>query len=755
MEFLYIGIIVFLFCLAISDIIVGVSNDAVNFLNSAVGSKTAKFRNLIIIASIGVFLGASLSNGMMDIARHGIFQPQYFSFAELITIMLAVMVTDVILLDAFNSRGLPTSTTVSLVFELLGGTVALAMIKNIQTDGALTFAQMINTDKALSVVLGIFLSIAIAFVFGMIIQWIVRTIFTFNYKPRMKYLAGVFGGIAVTAIVYFLLIKGLKDSSFMTAEANAWIKEHTGMLVLCLFVGSSVIMQILHWCKVNILKIIVLMGTLSLAMAFAGNDLVNFVGVPLAGFSAWQDYSANGMGVGADNYLMGSLLEPAHTPMIFLILSGATMVFALATSRKARNVINTEVNLTNQNESEASFGTSATGRRLVQIANSFATWLEKVTPLRVRNWIDSRFNKDEAILVKGAAFDQMRAAVNLVVSSLLIALGTSLKLPLSTTFVTFTVAMGTSLMDRAWDRESAVGRVTGMMSVMGGWLLTAVIAFAVCFVIALVMHYGSFIAMILLSLVALFIIIRSNIQFNRRSHEKEKNKTVFEQMMSAEPDQVWTLLKGQIKDNTVKELDYVSNYYTTFIDCFENENLKCLRRNYNTLHGEIEGYKSVRRKEILALKRTDPTVSMQAGTWFHLESNHLSQLLYSLKRISEPCKEHLENNFNPLPKDCVEEFAPASEAFLVLLRRTSEYVGAEADDAKSKAIIKEISAYKKQVAVLRKNNVDRFNSESDTSNFNIYILYQTILQETQQMADDLKHLIRAYTYLSTVKGKEA
>ena len=755
MEFLYIGIIVFLFCLAISDIIVGVSNDAVNFLNSAVGSKTAKFRNLIIIASIGVFLGASLSNGMMDIARHGIFQPQYFSFAEIITICLAVMVTDVILLDAFNSRGLPTSTTVSLVFELLGGTVALAMIKNIQTDGALTFAQMINTDKALSVILGIFLSIAIAFVFGMVIQWIVRTIFTFNYKPRLKYLAGIFGGIAITTIVYFLLIKGLKDSSFMTAEANAWVKEHTGMLVLCLFVGSSIIMQILHWCKVNILKIIVLMGTLSLAMAFAGNDLVNFVGVPLAGFSAWQDYSANGMGVGADNYLMGSLLEPAHTPMIFLILSGATMVFALATSRKARNVINTEVNLTNQNESEASFGTSATGRRLVQIANSFATWLEKVTPLRVRNWIDSRFNKDEAILVKGAAFDQMRAAVNLVVSSLLIALGTSLKLPLSTTFVTFTVAMGTSLMDRAWDRESAVGRVTGMMSVMGGWLLTAVIAFAVCFVIALVMHYGSFIAMILLSLVALFIIIRSNIQFNRRSHEKEKNKTVFEQMMSAEPEQVWALLKGQIKDNTVKELDYVSNYYTTFIDCFENENLKCLRRNYNTLHGEIEGYKSVRRKEILALKRTDPTVSMQAGTWFHLESNHLSQLLYSLKRISEPCKEHLENNFNPLPKDCVEEFAPASEAFLVLLRRTSEYVGAEADDAKSKAIIKEISAYKKQVAVLRKNNVDRFNSESDTSNFNIYILYQTILQETQQMADDLKHLIRAYTYLSTVKGKEA
>lgn len=754
MEFLYIGIIIFLFCLAISDIIVGVSNDAVNFLNSAVGSKTAKFRNLIIIASIGVFLGASLSNGMMDIARHGIFQPQYFSFAELITIMLAVMVTDVILLDAFNSRGLPTSTTVSLVFELLGGTVALAMIKNIQTDGALTFAQMINTDKALSVILGIFLSIAIAFIFGMIIQWIVRTIFTFNYKPRMKYLAGIFGGIAVTAIVYFLLIKGLKDSSFMTADANAWIKEHTGMLVLCLFVGSSIIMQILHWCKVNILKVIVLMGTLSLAMAFAGNDLVNFVGVPLAGFSAWQDYSANGMGVGADNYLMGSLLEPAHTPMIFLILSGATMVFALATSRKARNVINTEVNLTNQNESEATFGSSATGRRLVQIANSFATWLEKVTPLRVRNWIDSRFNKDEAILVKGAAFDQMRAAVNLVVSSLLIALGTSLKLPLSTTFVTFTVAMGTSLMDRAWDRESAVGRVTGMMSVMGGWLLTAVIAFAVCFAMALIMHYGSFIAMILLSLVALFIIIRSNIRFNKKAHENEKNKTVFDQMMSSgDPEEVWTLLKGQIQEGTVKELNYVSNYYTNFIDCFVNENLKCLRRQFNTLHAEISDYKAVRRKEILALKRTDPTVSVQASTWFHLESNNTSQLLYSLKRISEPCKEHLENNFNPLPKDCAEEFAPVSEAFLVLLKKATDYVDKFDPAATPTELTKEISAYKKEVAVLRQNNLERFNAESDTSNFNIYILYQTILQETQQMADDLKHLIRAYTYLSTVKGK--
>ena len=292
------------------------------------------------------------------------------------------------------------------------------------------------------------------------------------------------------------------------------------------------------------------------------------------------------------------------------------------------------------------------------------------------------------------------------------------------------------------------------MSVMGGWLLTAVIAFAVCFAIALIMHYGSFIAMILLSLVALFIIIRSNIRFNKKAHEKEKNKTVFDQMMSSnDPAEVWALLKGQIKEGTVKELNYVSDYYTNFIDCFVNENLKCLRRQFSTLHTEISDYKAVRRKEILALKRTDPTVSVQASTWFHLESNNTSQLLYSLKRISEPCKEHLENNFNPLPRECAEEFAPASEAFLVLLNKAADYIDKFDPDANPKDLTKEISAYKKEVAVLRKNNLERFNAESDTSNFNIYILYQTILQETQQMADDLKHLIRAYTYLSTVKGK--
>ncbi len=754
MEFLYIGIIVFLFVLAVSDLMVGVSNDAVNFLNSAVGSKTASLKVLMIITSIGVFAGCILSNGMMDVARHGIFQPQYFAFHELICIMLAVMVTDVVLLDAFNTKGLPTSTTVSLVFELLGGTVAIAMIKNITSDGALTFAQMINTDKALTVILGIFMSIGIAFFFGMIIQWLTRLLFTFNYKRNLHYFAGIFGGIAVTAILYFLIIKGLKDAAFMTKELNAWINEHTGMLVSCCFAVSAVLMQILHWCRVNVLKIIVLLGTLALAMAFAGNDLVNFVGVPLAGLAAFQDFSANGTAVGADSYMMESLLGSAKTPMVFLVGSGVVMIIALVSSKKARNVINTSVNLSSQNETESAFGSSSIGRRLVQIGNQFSTWLDRVTPVGVRNWIEKRFDKDELILENGAAFDQLRAAVNLVVSAMLIALGTSLKLPLSTTFVTFTVAMGTSLMDRAWDRESAVFRVTGMMSVMGGWLLTAVVAFVVAFVVAMVMYYGGFIAMIALSVIALVIIIRSNIRFSKENKKKEAAADEFSAIMdSNDPEEVWTLLKGHVKDNMTHHIDYVSSTYAALLDGFTGENVKALKKLQSSIAEEYRSHKSIRRKEHIALKRTDPLTSLQASTWFYLTVNNSSQMLYGLKRIVEPCYEHVDNNFNSLPAECAAELKPLSQELLSLMKKSSDYI-AGYDPATGEgpaAIIREMSAFKQNVSKVMENNMIRFRRENTSSNLNVYMMYQTILQESQQLADSLKHLLRAYTKLTSVQ----
>ena len=757
MDYVYLGIVIFLFCLAVFDLIVGVSNDAVNFMNSAVGAKSASFKKIILIAAIGVFCGAAMSNGMMDIARHGIFQPQFFSFREIIVILLAVMVTDVVLLDIFNSLGMPTSTTVSLVFELLGGTVAVAVIKNISSDGVLALSDMINTEKALQVILGIFLSIAIAFFFGTLVQYISRLIFTFNYRRRLKWFGGIFGGIAGTAIVYFLLIKGLKTASFMTPEMSEWIKGHTAAILLICFAGCTIIMQVLQWMKINVFKVIVLLGTFSLAMAFAGNDLVNFIGVPLAGFSSFQDYMANGRGVGVDSYLMSSLLAPAKTPLYFLIAAGAIMVFSLVFSKKAQNVINTSLNLSKQSEGDEMFGSSRVARKIVQSTTSMAAAIVRVTPLKVRNFIDSRFNKDEVILENGAVFDQLRAAVNLVIAALLVAVGTSLKLPLSTTFVTFMVAMGTSLADRAWNRESAVFRVTGVISVIGGWFVTAGAAFILCSIVALLMYYGGVAAMVILSVIAIVIIIRSNVRYSKKEEKKDE---VWDKIVETDDKKmVWGLLKKHILGSVSRELNYVEDFHEKFTECFVNEDRKCLRKLFNSLRDEKQYYKTARRKELVALKKCDPLISLQVGTWFHITSNNTSQLLYSLRRVIEPCSEHIENNFNPLPRECADELVPVSRELAELIRETEGlclrlYKGEDGSGENDgggenvKALgdlIRKISAFKKDVSVIIDNNFVRFRYETGSSNLNVYILYQTILQESIQMADTLKHLVRGVT----------
>ena len=364
MEILFLCIVIFLFLLAVFDLSVGVSNDAVNFLNSAIGSGAATFKRVLIIASIGVFIGAAMSNGMMDIARHGIFRPEHFSFYDLICIFMAVMVTDIILLDVFNSLGMPTSTTVSMVFELLGATFVVALIKMSGGIG-LGFDDLLNSEKALSVILGIFLSVAIAFFFGTLVQFISRMIFTFNYRSNLKWKIGIFGGLCATAIIYFLLIKGAKDLTFMTPEVKEWINTHTTIIILGCLGFFTVLMQLLHVCGVNVLKVIVLMGTFALAMAFAGNDLVNFIGVPLSGLASYQDYVANGGG-DSTGYLMNSLNAPANTPIYFLIGAGVIMVVALATSKKAKNVTKTEIGLGSQQGGDEMFGSSRLSRRLVR-----------------------------------------------------------------------------------------------------------------------------------------------------------------------------------------------------------------------------------------------------------------------------------------------------------------------------------------------------------------------------------------------------
>ena len=742
METIYLGIVIFLFMLAVFDLLVGVSNDAVNFMNSAVGAKVAKFKTIIIVAAIGVFVGAVLSNGMMDIARHGIFQPSNFSFYDIMCILLAVMVTDVVLLDVFNTLGLPTSTTVSMVFELLGGTFILAILKIIgDGTGGLGLGDMMNTEKALSVIMGIFLSVAIAFVAGTVVQYISRLIFSFNYKKKLSWTIGIFGGIATTSLIYFILIQGLKSASFMTADSLHWIEAHSAIIVLGCFVFFTILMQILHWCKVNVFKVIILLGTFSLALAFAGNDLVNFIGVPLAGFSAYTDYVANANGTGIHDFMMTSLMSSAKTPAIFLFASGVVMVYALATSKKAKNVIKTSVDLARQEEGDEMFGSSAIARTIVRRANNINDFIKRIIPPGTRKWIDSRFNKDEIILENGAAFDLVRASVNLVLSGLLIIIGTTMKLPLSTTYVTFIVAMGSSLADRAWSRESAVYRITGVISVIGGWFITAFVAFTVCAIVSFTMYYTSFIGMFIFIAVAVFLLVRSNIKYGKKE-KAEGQDAVFKQMMaSKDKTEILSLLRQHVKSTFVDYLSFSEKTYVQVTDGFIHENLKDLRKAIIATDEQKKMLKKRRRKEILGLRRIPITTAIEKNTWFHLGSNSCEQMLYCLKRICEPCKEHVDNNFNPISSECVQEFLPVREELCGLMERTCAAIEnndyTEADD-----ILKKGDDLKNRISALRKQQMNHM-QEASTNSLKASMVYLNILQETQELVSIWRHLLRA------------
>ncbi len=728
--------------LAIFDLLVGVSNDAVNFMNSAVGAKVARYRTIIIVAAVGVFVGAIMSNGMMDIARHGIFQPANFSFYEIMCILLAVMVTDVVLLDVFNTLGLPTSTTVSMVFELLGGTFILAILKIIGDEtGLLSLGDMMNTEKALSVIMGIFLSVAIAFIAGTIVQYISRLIFSFNYKKHLSWTIGIFGGISVTSLSYFVLIKGLKSAPFMSAESLAWIDQNTTLLVAGCFVFFTLLMQILHWCKVNVFRIIVLLGTFALALAFAGNDLVNFIGVPLAGFSAYTDYVANSNGAGIHDFMMSSLMSSAKTPAIFLFASGIIMVYALATSKKAKNVIKTSVDLARQEEGDEMFGSSALARTIVRRATTINEFMVKVIPVGMRRWIDSRFNKDEVILENGAAFDMVRAAVNLVLSGLLIIIGTTMKLPLSTTYVTFIVAMGSSLADRAWGRESAVYRITGMLSVIGGWFITAFVAFTICALVTAIMFYTSFVGMFIFICVAVFLLVRSNIKYSKKEKAEQQDDTFKRMMASKDKAEVLSLLRLHVKETLTDYINYTEQAYMQVTDGFINEDLKQLKKVMSSTDDQKKMLKKRRRKEILGLRRIPIPIAIEKNTWFHLGSNSCEQMLYCLKRICEPCKEHVDNNFNPISKDCIAEFLPIREELCQLMDRTQTVIEnnnyAEADD-----ILVKGDALKNKISALRKQQMNRM-QEADSTSLKASMVYLNILQESQELVSIWRHLLRA------------
>ena len=741
MNGIFLAIVVFLFVLAVFDLMVGVSNDAVNFLNSAIGAKVARFSTIIIVAAVGVFLGATMSNGMMEIARHGIFHPAMFSLKELMFIFLAVMISDVVLLDIFNNLGLPTSTTVSLVFELLGGTAAFTMLKLASDDTGLSVGDLMNTEKALAVIMAIFVSVAIAFFFGIVLQYISRLIFTFTYKnDSLKWKIGIFGGIATTAIFYFMLFKGIENMSFVTPEVNQYIQSHTLQILGICFVASTLVMQLLYFLKVNVFKILVLMGTFALAMAFAGNDLVNFIGVPLAGYSSFIDYVSNGAGADPSTYMMSALEGPAKTPLVFLIAAGAVMVISLATSKKARNVIRTSVDLSRQSEGDEMFGSSKIARVLVRFSNNTANFFSDVIPDGVKRWCEKRFNTDEARLPEGAAFDEVRATVNLVVAGLLIALGTSLKLPLSTTYVTFMVAMGSSLADRAWGRESAVYRVTGVVSVIGGWFITAGAAFTLCFLVAMLMHLGGFVAACILIALAIFILIRSNIRYNKKS-EEEKGYTVFNQMMlSTDKGEILTLLSRHISESQSEFLEYVNSTFRQITDGFLNENLGMLHKAEESMRRKRDELKNSRRKEMVGFRRIDPEVAMEKNTWFHLGRNSCEEILYCLRRIADPCEEHVDNNFVPLSKEQVKEFIPLRDTVLFLLRRTVKILQTdsynEVDDVR-----REAEELKDCLEKAREEQMKRMQSSKE--NIAVAYLYLNLLQETRELTSSLRHLLRA------------
>ena len=729
METIYLGIIIFLFVLAVFDLMVGVSNDAVNFLNSAIGAKAASFKTIMIISAIGIFIGASLSNGMMDIARHGIYQPEHFYFEEIMCILLAVMLTDVVLLDVFNSMGMPTSTTVSMVFELLGGTFALALIK-VYGDSSLELGDLINTDKALSVIMAIFVSVAIAFFFGMLVQYIARVIFSFNYQNKMKYSIGLFGGIAATAIIYFMLIKGLKDSSFMTKENLAWVKDHTAQLVLTCFVFFTVLMQILHWLKINVFKIVVLLRTFALALAFAGNDLVNFIGVPLAGYSSFLDYTANGAGYAPDSFLMTSLLGPASTPWYFLVGAGAIMVYALFTSKKAHAVIKTSVDLSRQDEGEETFGSTPIARTLVRISLNMSNSLSRIIPEGTKNWIDSRFRKDEAIIADGGAFDLVRASVNLVLAGLLIAVGTSLKLPLSTTYVTFMVAMGSSLADRAWGRDSAVFRITGVLSVIGGWFLTAGAAFTICFFVALIIHFGGTVAIVLLIGLAAFTLIRSQVLFKKKNLKGKENETFKEIMRSTDSNQALNLMRVLTREELNKVLLYAEENFDRTVNSFINENLRGLRKAMGASKFEKQLLKQMKRTGTLAMCRLDNNTVLEKGLYYYQGNDFASELVYSIHRLCEPCLEHIDNNFNPLDVAQKNEFSEASAKITALISSCREklnnnaYEDFETDLATANAL-------NAQLAHLKREELKRI--QTQTGSIKVSMVYLTMIQEAQNV----------------------
>jgi len=651
MQTIFLLIVIILIVLAVSDLVVGVSNDAVNFLNSAIGSKAAPFIIIMIIAAAGIVFGATFSSGMMEVARKGIFHPDQFFFGEIMIIFLAVMMTDIILLDFFNTFALPTSTTVSIVFELLGAAVAISLIK-IHASGS-TIADMslyINTSSALLMITAILLSVVIAFNVGLLIQYLVRVMFSFNFEKNIKYFGALWGGIAITAITFFILIKGAKGSSFLTKETVAWIGDNSLVILGVSFVGWTILLQLLQLIfRLNILKFIVLIGTFALAMAFAGNDLVNFIGVPLAGLESFRTFQDSGM-ANPSGFTMTALSEPVKTPTIFLLIAGAIMVMALWTSKKAKSVSATTIDLSRQDEGYERFESFGMARGIVRASIGFSNLINALIPKTITNFLRSRFNRDQlrdSKKDKGLSFDLVRASVNLVVASALISLGTSLKLPLSTTYVTFMVAMGTSLADGAWGRESAVFRVSGVVTVIGGWFFTAFCAFTAAFLLALLISWGQVFAVVGLLILIIFFFVKSYSLHRKRDAERKHNEGVGEvDGLEVNGDNV----QESCTRSVYKTLSQVSILYSNSVNGIidlKRPVMKQTVKAIKSLNKETKILKDNIFQTISKLQEDD----VESGHHYVQVLDYLRETAHCLTFIADPVFEYINNNHPTLIKD--------------------------------------------------------------------------------------------------------
>jgi len=660
---IYLIMIIALAILAIGDLMVGVSNDAVNFLNSALGSKAISVKKIMILASLGVLVGSVFSSGMMEVARKGIFNPEMLFFSEIMIIFMAVMITDILLLDFFNTLGLPTSTTVSIVFELLGAAVAVSLIKISANAGDFSeLINYINVSKASQIILGIVLSVFIAFSIGALVQFIARTLLSYNYEKKSKWVGSIFGGVALTSITYFILMKGIKGTSYAKetydiiggSTISAFLESEVFMISSVSFILLSIISYFLIFSfKVNIYKLIIGVGTFSLALAFAGNDLVNFIGVPIA---AWQSYEAwVASGISADMFSMEVLATKVPTPNLLLFIAGMVMVITLWVSSKAKKVTKTEIDLARQRDTKERFEPNFLSRSLVRFAMNASKLTSAIVPSKFREKINSQFEvpvlqMSSKKALELPAFDMIRASVNMMVAAILISIATSFKLPLSTTYVTFMVAMGTSLSDRAWGSDSAVYRVAGVLNVIGGWFFTAFIAFTACGLVAFLIHLGGPTAIAILIFGAILILVRNYVS-HRKELEIEKNSEV---LTKSESNSVIGLIE-ESRSNVSKASKKIKSIFSTSIEGLAHGNLDDLKKNKKSVEKLSDEVEDLRNDLFYFIKNLDEDTIKAASNFYINMLTQLQNITESLQYISKITYKHVNNNHKLLTYNQIKE----------------------------------------------------------------------------------------------------